>query len=454
MVVWAQWPEDLEALVQDGVSMVRAKGFEGEVVALCRQKYSVWVREGKLVERGVAVTTGLGVRLLHDHRSAYATTNRATLEGLQSLLQETGRLISSTAPDPALGLPDPQWCQLQQTPPNLLDPALMGLTPEWALGLAMECERCALDADVRMAQSNGAMFSAEIERKWSGTTQTDSKFSESGNVSLAVRPIAVVGNERREGFWFDQKVCVGHLESPLVIGQEAVHRVLRMMGAGRPSTGRWTMVFPPDTGHLLLELLFQCAAADNVCKGDSYLRGSMGKRIGSDLLHLTDDPFMANGLGTAWFDGEGVATSPATIVDQGILSFQPSDSHSARRMGGVSSGHSRRRLTEKGTVLPHNLCLRPGPHSEKELIAQIPNGIYVTGFQGFGFDKSTGGFSRGAEGLLIQNGELAGPVKDFTLSGFFDSLWNGLTDVSNQVDWRYGTGTPTFVLQEMAVAGH
>lgn len=453
MVVWAQWPEESETLVEDGVARMRGRGLEGEVVVLCRQKYSVRVRDGKLVERGVAVTTGLGVRLFQGQKSAYATTNRATVEGLLSLLQETERLISSTAPDPALGLPEPEWCVVQGASSSLLDPCIVTLTSELALSLAMECELAAQSADPRVVQSNGAMFSAEIERKWLGSTRNPVCHMETGNVSLAVRPIAVQGTERREGFWFDQTVSLSHLESPEHIGQESARRLVRMLGAGRPATGRWTMLFPPETGHLLLELLFQCAAADNVCKGDSYLKGSVGKRIGSPLLHLTDDPHQLSGLGAAWHDGEGVATRASTLVNEGVLQFHPSDSYSARRLGLASTGHSRRRLTEKGTVSPHNLALRGGSLSEQELIAATGNGIYITGFQGFGFDKATGGFSRGAEGILIQNGELTTPVRDFTLSGFFDSLWNGLTGVANQVDWRYGTGTPTFVLHELAVAG-
>lgn len=453
MVVWAQWPEESESLVNDGVAGVRARGLDGEVVVLCRQKYSVRVRDGRLVERGVALTTGLGVRLFQGQRSAYATTNRATPEGLLSLLQETERLISSTAQDPALGLPDPEWCGGSGASSSLLDPGIVALTPEVALSLAMECEQAALMADPRVVQSNGAMFSAEIERKWLASTQRCACQLETGNVSLAVRPIAAQGSERREGFWFDQNLCLSKLEKPELIGRQSAGRLVRMLGGSRPTTGRWTMVFPPETGHLLLDLLFQCAAADNVCKGDSYLKDSLGRQIGSPLLHLTDDPHLLAGLGACFVDGEGVATRPGTLVDRGVLQFHPSDSYSARKMGTVSTGHSRRRLTEKGTVSPHNLCLRPGSASEHEIISGIGSGIYVTGFQGFGFDKATGGFSRGAEGILIQNGELTVPVRDFTLSGFFDTLWNGLSDVANHVEWRYGTAAPTFVLLELAVAG-
>jgi predicted Zn-dependent protease len=50
-------------------------------------------------------------------------------------------------------------------------------------------------------------------------------------------------------------------------------------------------------------------------------------------------------------------------------------------------------------------------------MADIADGVYVTELIGHGVNGVTGDYSRGASGFRIVNGEIAGPVAEFTVAG-------------------------------------
>jgi PmbA protein len=72
---------------------------------------------------------------------------------------------------------------------------------------------------------------------------------------------------------------------------------------------------------------------------------------------------------------------------------------------------------------------------------------------GFGFNAVTGDFSRGAAGFWIENGELAYPVSEVTISLNVDQLWQSLDVVGSDLDLRTSTAAPTIRVAKMTVAG-
>ena len=72
---------------------------------------------------------------------------------------------------------------------------------------------------------------------------------------------------------------------------------------------------------------------------------------------------------------------------------------------------------------------------------------------GFGFNAVTGDFSRGASGFWIENGALAFPVSEVTISLNVDELWKRVDAVGDDLDLRSSTAAPTLRVGRMVVAG-
>ena len=101
----------------------------------------------------------------------------------------------------------------------------------------------------------------------------------------------------------------------------------------------------------------------------------------------------------------------------------------------------------------NNLVLEPGTKTPEEIIKEIPNGFYVTAMLGHGANTVTGEYSRGANGLWIENGELTRPVQEVTVAGNLNDMLMQLDAIGNDLTFHGATGASTIRFKELTVSG-
>ena len=71
------------------------------------------------------------------------------------------------------------------------------------------------------------------------------------------------------------------------------------------------------------------------------------------------------------------------------------------------------------------------------MIADIDDGLLVQSVQGIhsGVNSISGDFSTGAAGLLIRNGQVAEPVREFTIASTLQRMLLDIVEVGGDVDW-------------------
>ena len=89
--------------------------------------------------------------------------------------------------------------------------------------------------------------------------------------------------------------------------------------------------------------------------------------------------------------------------------------------------------------------------SVSDLIADIKDGVYVHELSGQGVNPVTGDYSRGAAGFLIINGQIAGPVSEFTIAGNLKDMFRNLS-AANDLEFVRGTNVPTLRIDGMMIA--
>ena len=72
----------------------------------------------------------------------------------------------------------------------------------------------------------------------------------------------------------------------------------------------------------------------------SFLLGSLEQQVLPDWLSLQEDPVMAGGLASAYFDGDGVATRDNVFVENGRLKSYILSTYSARKLGMQTTGNA------------------------------------------------------------------------------------------------------------------
>jgi PmbA protein len=140
------------------------------------------------------------------------------------------------------------------------------------------------------------------------------------------------------------------------------------------------------------------------------------------------------------------------VIDDGVLTSWFLDSATARELGLVTTGHASRGVSSAPSPSPTNLHLEAGKATPKELIAGIKDGFYITDLIGMGTNLVTGDYSRGASGLWIENGELTYPVSEVTIAGHLTDMFASL-EPANDLQFRYGTNSPTVRVEGLTVAG-
>ena len=213
------------------------------------------------------------------------------------------------------------------------------------------------------------------------------------------------------------------------------------------------MIFDPVTAPSLLQQLAACASGYAIYRETSFLAGQLGETIASPLVTVIDDGLREGGLGSRPFDGEGQPTRRNLVLERGRLSSYLLDAYSARKLGLRSTGSAVRGAGSAPTAGPSNLWLEPGEASLEELIASTPRGLLVTELIGMGFNPVTGDYSRGAAGLWIENGELAGPVEEITIAGNLRQMLLDVDAVGRDLLWLGRVASPSLRIARMTVAG-
>ena len=443
-------------LAAEVVERARRAGADvAEAIARSGSELSTKVRLGEpeLVEE--AAYRSLGMRVIKQKRVALTSTSDLTPRGIDRFVKDAIELVEISQEDPFAGPAAPELITKGPFPAlDLYDPAGGEVTAAQAIETAKRGEQAARDADVRITNSDGATFS-RTAGAFALVLSGGFRGGYAGSyASLVVSPVADdEGGKKRRGFHYTAKRHLADLESPEAVGREATVRTLRKLGARKVPTCEAPVVFDPDAARSILGLLAGCFMGSSIWRKSSYLVGREGTKIASDLVTIIDDPLRPRGPGSRPFDGEGLAARQNLVVERGVLRTYLCDSYSARKLGRDSTGSASR--GSGGGVGPStsNCILQPTSTPAAEIVRSTPRGLYVTEMMGFGFNAVTGDFSRGASGFWIEDGKLAYPVSEVTISLNIDQLWQQIDAVGDDLDLRTSTASPTLRVSAMTIAG-
>jgi len=448
--------ENLKDLAADVVKRALAGGADvAEAIARSGSELSTKVRLGEpeLVEE--ASHRSLGMRVIKKGRVALTSTSDLTARGIERFVADALELVDISQEDPFSGPADPSLISKGPFPDlELYDPAGGDVTAAEAIELARRGEQAAREADARITNSDGATF---------GRTAGAFALVLSGGftggyagsyASLVVSPVADdEGGKKRRGYHYTAKRHLAELDTPEAVGREATRRTLRKLGARKVPTQEAPVVFDPDVARSILGLLAGAVMGSSIWRKSSYLVGREGTRVASDLVTVVDDPLVRRAPGSRPFDGEGLAARKNLVVENGILKTYLCDSYSGRKLGRAPTGSASR--GGGGGVGPStsNFMLLPTKTPAAEIVKSTKRGLYVTEMMGFGYNPVTGDFSRGASGFWIEDGVLAFPVSEVTISLNVDQLWQRIDAVGDDLDLRSSTASPTLRVASMTIAG-
>lgn len=441
-------------LARHVVARAQARGADqSEAFLEVGRSSSVRVRDQAIEDLTQATSKGVGVRVIVKGRLGFAYTSDFELSAVDTIVDRAVQLAEAASPNPLNGLPAREDLGALPDVGPLFDPQVAALPPDWKVNAALEVERAGRAVDPRITTFESVGAGESVSEVYAASSEGLAGFYQGTYVFLYAVPVASADGQLQTAYWMDYKRFFDDLDAPEAIGREAARRAVRMLGARKVKSQRVPVLFDPMMAASFVGSLAAAANGDAVFKKSSVLASRLGERLAPEGVTLVDDGLLPRGLGTSPFDGEGVATRRTPILERGVLRSFLYDAFTARKAQTRTTGNAARGYSSLPHIGTNNLYLEPGTRSPEELIREVKSGFYVTAMLGRGANTVTGDYSRGANGLWIENGELASPVQEVTVAGHLLQMLQDLDGVGNDLQFRGSVGAPTLRFRELTVAG-
>jgi len=411
------------------------------------------VYEGEVEHFVSAQAEGIGIRVIRDGRTGFAYAGTLDAGAIAEVLAEARDNVTFGTRDEWAGLAEPDGVDV--VPQELWSDALAAYRTDDKIALAKELERLTLAADRRVRVDDSNYADVAVESAVASTTGIRRSGRENG-CYVSVGTLADDGDETQTGFGFSVGRSPHDFDLAKAAG-EAADRATRLLGATKPQSRRVTAVFDPYVTAMLLGVVASTLNGEAVAKGRSMFKDRVGEQVANPLFTLVDDPTNPLAYTATDLDGEGLAARRNALISDGVLQGFVHNSYSARRMGTRSTGNAvRGGFKSTPGVGCLALQLQPGTRDQAALIADVDDGVLVQSVQGLhsGVNPISGDFSVGASGLLIQNGQVGAPIREFTIASTVQRMLLDVAEVGNDVDWLpMSAAGVSLVIRDLTLSG-
>ncbi len=428
----------------------RAGADASDCVYLADMSESVSVRLGKLEDVERSESEHIGLRVFVGSRSASIGSTDLGDAALDELAARAVAMARLAPEDPYAGL----------APEELL---FRGPLPELDLAEAVEPSPAALRALAQEAEDAARAVPGVTNSEGGGASAGRGLFAlatshgfadayESTSHGISASVVAGEGAGMQRDYAWRSAHYAADLPGAAEIGTQAGTRAVARLLPARLASGAMAVVFDPRVGGSLVGHLLGAMSGAAIARRSSFLLDRLDDVLFDSAIIIADDPLRLRGLRSRPFDGEGLATAPRRLVENGKITGWLLDCAAARQLGLAPTGHAARGASGAPGISASNLHLAAGALSPAALMADIADGVYVTELIGMGVNGVTGDYSRGASGFRIVNGEVAGPVAEFTIAGNLVDMFAALTP-ANDLEWHRAINVPTIRVDGMMIAG-
>jgi len=429
----AKWA--MEHAIQNGAQQARVSIYNNN-------SSQIEVREEKIDKLQESNRNGMQINLYVDKKYSSISTNRLNnKEELGKFIEEAIAGTRYLAEDEFRTLPDPDRYYNGGGPDlKTVDQNFTSIDPQQKVKDAFALEKEVLGSDERIISAT-----ASYRDGMSGSVMVASNGfegdSENSYYALNASVSVTDGTARPRGYWGESSI----FSSELIrkdIGKKALKRAVDRLGQAKIESGKMPMIVENKMAGQSMGPLVSALNGSSIQQRQSFLIDMLGEKIGSDLLTVTDDPFIVSGRGSRLFDSEGVATQKRAVFEKGVLKTYFIDTYYGKKLD-----------MEPNSGSTTNLVFKPGEKDLEGLLADIGRGILVTGFNGGNSNPVTGDFSYGIEGFLVEQGELVKPVAEMNITGNFLQLWKDLVAVGSDVDPTRSWRLPSLVFDNVDFSG-
>ena len=433
----------LKNIVQDLLDEAKCQGASAAEAGLSQENgLSVSARLGDVETIEHHCGQGLGITVYFGQHKGSSSTSDLSPASIKEAVSAACSIARYTNADEYSGLPEQE--RLATEFPDLDLNHSWDLSVEAAIKLAIECENAARSYHAEISNSEGASVNTHQGIHVMGNSLGFLQGYQSTRHSLSCSVLAQRGDSMQRDYWYSVSRNAQNLESAVSIGNKAAERALRRLAGRSLSTRQCPVLYSAEIASGLLSSFIGAISGGNLYRKSSFLLDAIDSQVFPEFVHIHEQPHLIGALGSAAYDGEGVATHERDIVSAGVLRSYVLSTYSARKLGLHSTGNA-------GGV--RNLTIDSGTLDFQGMLKQLGTGLLVTELMGQGVNMVTGDYSRGAAGFWVENGEILYPVEEITIAGNLKDMLKNIVAVGNDVEYRGNVRTGSILVERMSIAG-
>ena len=388
---------------------------------------------------------GIGVTIYLGQHKGHASTSDFSPAALRETVEAALNIARFTAADACAGLPEKELLASREQGFADLDLYHPWLLPvEGAIDLATRCEQAAFAVSPQVSNSEGATVSIQEGQFVSANSLGFMGGYPSSRHYLSCSVIAGKDENMQRDDWYSTSRDAQRMASPEAIGDYAARRALARLGARKIKTCKVPVLFEAPLAASLIGNFIHAVSGGSLYRKTTFLADSLGTKIFSKKLNISERPHLRGGLASGYFDSDGVATQDREVVVDGVLQGYFLSVYTARKLGMQTTGNA-------GGC--HNLIVHPGKRDFQGLLKKMGRGLLVTELLGQGVNYVNGDYSRGAAGYWVEHGEIVHAVEEVTIAGNLRDMFRHIAGVGNDVLERGSKQVGSILVEQMKVAG-
>lgn len=433
------------------------KSLVEEILVEAKTQGASSAEAGISIDKGLSVTArlgdvetiehhrdqGLGVTVYFGQRKGSSSTTDLGLPAIRESVKAACWIARYSTDDACNGLPDRELLAKNIPDLDLFHP--WQPTTDKAIELAIDCEDIARNYDEAINNSEGASITTHQGMRALANSHGFVEAYPSSRHSISCCVLGQRDDSMQRDYWYSAARDHSGLETPEAIGKKAAERTLRRLGARSLTPRQCPVLFAPEVATSLVGHFIGAISGGNLYRKSTFLLDSIDQQVFPPFIHIHEQPHLKKALGSAPYDGEGVATTARDIVKDGRVESYVLSCYSARKLKMQTTGNA-------GGV--HNLTIDPGELDQAEMMLSMNSGLIVTEMMGQGVNLVTGDYSRGASGFWVENGEIQYPVEEITIAGNLRNVYQQIVAVGNDVDLRSNIRTGSILVEQMTIAGN
>lgn len=407
------------------------------------RRIDVEFREKKLDKLQESNRSRLFINVYVDRRYSARSTSDLRKDALERFISQAVAGAKHLAADEYRQLPDPKHYALSRDVDlGINDPAYDKVETPDRVRVAEEIEAAALAESDKIVSTTAYYADTRAERVRVHSNGFVGSIQGTRFEAGAEASVEDPGGGRPDDWSWAETRFRKDLPMPGTLALEAVDRALAKIGQKKIESGSYDCLVENRAVQRVLEMLWGPLSGGAIQQRTSFLEGMIGKQVGSEIFTMIDDPTVGKGLASRTFDGEGLAAKKMFVFERGILRNYYISNYYGRKLG-----------MEPTSAGPSNIVFELGSKSPDDMVKDVKKGILVRSFIGGNSNSTTGDFSTGVDGFLIEDGRIVMPVNEMNISGNAGDILKHLVAVGNDPYMFGAFRTPSMLFEGVDFSG-